>query len=266
MPSWDADTYLKFADERTRPSLDLVAQIALEHPARIIDLGCGPGNSTAVLRARWPRAEITGLDNSPDMIAAAREKHPEGPWVLGSIADWTAEAPCDLVLSNAAMQWVPNHQTLFPHLLRQVAPGGALAVQMPVHLFSPVHQHILAIADDPTWRDRMSTAKNAIVVERPSFYYDLLQPLAARIDLWETEYHHVLDGPEAIVTWIRGTGLRPFLQALETDQQRQRFETLLLAGVSAAYPRRVDGRVLFPFRRLFIIAYRSNPVPHERSP
>jgi trans-aconitate 2-methyltransferase len=126
-----------------------------------------------------------------------------------------------------------------------------------VHQFSPLHQQILQISTAPAWRERMAGPRSAIVMERPSFYYDILQPLADRIDLWETEYNHVLDGPDAILAWIRGTGLRPFLQALDNDEQRTRFETMLLAGLTDAYPRRVDGRVLFPFRRLFIIAYRK---------
>lgn len=257
MPSWDANTYLKFADERTRPSRDLVAQIALASPARIIDLGCGPGNSTAILRERWPTADIIGLDSSPDMIAAAAEAYPAAKWVLGNITDWSAPAPFDLVFSNAALQWVPDHETVFPHLFREVCPGGALAVQTPVHLASPLHQLILRISENPAWRERMVGPRAAITAHRPAFYYDALQPLAERIDLWETEYDHVLDGPEAILAWIRGTGLRPFLQALENDAHRQRFQETLLAGLADAYPRRVDGRVLFPFRRLFMIAYRK---------
>src|SRR5205814_155817 len=126
-----------------------------------------------------------------------------GIWLLGGISEWTADAPFDVVFSNAALQWVPDHHGLFPRLLRQVAPGGALAVQMPVHFASPLHQSILAIADDPAWRDRMGAAKSAIAVERPAFYYDVLRPLAGHLDLWETEYDHVLDGPEAILAWIR---------------------------------------------------------------
>src|SRR5262249_21325468 len=138
MPSWNADTYLKFADERTRPSADLAAEIAIARPARVIDLGCGPGNSTAILRNRWPGADLTGLDSSPDMISAAREKYPDGKWLRGTIADWSAAIPFDVVFSNAALQWVPSPRTVFPQLFRQVAPAGALAVQMPVHLHSPV--------------------------------------------------------------------------------------------------------------------------------
>jgi trans-aconitate 2-methyltransferase len=256
MPTWDPNLYLRFADERSQPALDLIRRIDLPEPRRIIDLGCGPGNSTRLLRQRWPGADITGLDSSPEMIATAAAAHPEGKWVQGDAATWTADTPFDLVFSNAALQWVPNHPAVFPHLLRQVSSRGALAVQMPVHFQSPVHQRILQIAAEPAWRDRTRAAASAIAVGRPSFYYDLLQPHTARLDLWETEYNHILEGPGAIVEWIRGTGLRPFLEALENDEQRERFQELLLAGVTEDYPRQKDGRVLFPFRRLFLVAYR----------
>jgi trans-aconitate 2-methyltransferase len=256
MPSWNPDLYLQFANERNQPILDLVARIHLADPRRIIDLGCGPGNSTALLHQRWPEADTTGLDNSPDMLAAAAKAYPPMKWQEGDAGTWTADVPFDLVFSNAALQWVPDHATVLPRLLEQAGQPGALAVQMPLHFESPVHQLILEIARDPAWRHCMEQAVHAIRVERPGFYYDLLQPHAARLDLWETIYHHILDGPQAIVDWIRGTGLRPFLQALPDEGQKSRFLELLLAGVTEAYPRQKDGRVLFPFRRLFLVAYR----------
>lgn len=263
MPRWDAGLYLRFAEERTQPARDLIARIAIGTPSRIVDLGCGPGNSTAMLRERWPGAEITGLDNSPDMIAAARAASPEAAgaahanvrWELADAATWTAAPPVDLVFSNAALQWVRHHDRVFPHLLSQVRPGGALAVQMPAHFESPLHRLILEIAEAPRWRDRTRGASEVIWVGRPSYYYDILQPLAARLEMWETEYQHVLAGHAAIVDWIRGTGLRPFLEALASDAERTDFEAALLDGVSRAYPLQRDGRVLFPFRRVFILAY-----------
>lgn len=256
MPTWDANVYLQFAGERAQPALDLIARIRLPDPARIMDLGCGPGNSAAMLRARWPGADITGLDSSAEMIAAATQAYPEGQWILEDAASWTAETPFDLVFSNAALQWLPDHARLFPHLLAQVAPGGAFAVQMPAHFQSSMHQVILEVAEDASWRSRMDAPRNALTRESPAFYYDLLQPLASRLDLWETEYYHVLDGPQSIVEWFRGTGLRSYLEALETEEQRQRFEQRVLEGYTRAYPRQGDGRILFPFRRLFLIATR----------
>jgi len=255
MPTWDPDLYLKFAAERNQPTIDLISRIALT-PSRIIDLGCGPGNSTAMLRQRWPAADITGLDNSREMINTASQAHPEWEWVEGDIATWTAAVPLDLVFSNAALHWVSNHTEVMPHLLRQVLPQGALAIQMPAHFQSPVHELMLQTAKNAAWQDRMKAAIHAIKVERPAFYYDLLHPLAAKLDLWETEYIHVMDSSTAILEWIRGTGLRPFLEALPSEEHKRHFEELFLAGLTKAYPVQTDGRVLFPFRRLFILAYR----------
>jgi trans-aconitate 2-methyltransferase len=255
MPTWNADLYLQYANERTQPSIDLTTRIQLENPRQIIDLGCGPGNSTAVLRGRWPAANIVGLDNSPAMIAKARADFPDGAWELAEIPAWRPDRRFDLVFSNAALHWVPDHATVIPHLFAQVAPGGALAVQMPAHLESPVHRAMLEIADDPEWQARTAPAKGLVHVETPEFYYDLLCRAAARIDLWVTTYEHVMAAPEAIIEWIRGTGLRPFLEALSTDDQRARFTTKLLERAAVEYPSRSDGKVIFPFRRLFFVAY-----------
>lgn len=256
MPEWNPELYLKFADERTQPAIDLVAKITLANPHRIIDLGCGPGNSTALLYARWPESEVIGLDNSSDMIVAARNSYPDLQWVEGDIAEWKPDEPFDLIFSNAALHWVPRHEEIFPRLIDQLSDTGALAVQMPTHFQSAVHKFIKEISLDPEWNHLMDQARGAIKVDRPPFYYDLLQPLASRLDLWETEYIHILENHHSIIDWIRGTGLRPFLQALESDEQRARFEKLLLEGVTSAYPKQKDGRVLFPFRRLFVVAYR----------
>jgi trans-aconitate 2-methyltransferase len=256
MPSWDADLYLKFAGERTQPSIDLISRISLDRPSRIIDLGCGPGNSTAMLRQRWPGAEVVGLDNSKEMINAAAQAYPHWTWIEGDIATWTAAMPFDLVFSNAALHWVANHADVIPHLLSQVRPQGALAIQMPAHFRSPVHELMVEVARNAAWRDHMEGAIHAIKVERPAFYYDLLNPHASKLDLWETEYIHVMKSAAEILEWIRGTGLRPFLEALESQEQKRSFEELFMTGLTKAYPAQKDGRVLFPFRRLFILAYR----------
>lgn len=256
MPVWDAAQYLKFADERTQPSLDLIHRIALPSPARIVDLGCGPGNSTAALWRQWPDAEIAGLDSSPEMIAAAKRDYPAREWILDDVSTWEAGRAYDLVISNALLQWVPDHEKVFPHLFGQVAGGGAFAVQMPYHYESPLQLHMIEVSKDPAWADRTAAARAALVRLPPGFYYDLMRPIASRLDLWITEYQHVMEGPEVIVEWFRGTGLRPYLQALESDEERGRFEAMLLDRYAAAYPRQKDCRVLFPFRRLFMVAYR----------
>ncbi len=253
MPSWKPEQYLKFAAERTQPCRDLAARVAVQNPRRVIDLGCGPGNSTEVLAARWPQAELTGLDSSPAMIAKARGAHPDWRWLAGDIGEWTNREDCfDVVFSNAAMQWVPDHQSAFPGLLKHVAPGGALAVQMPANYEAEAHTLMRAVASKfPATR-----SVREWFIHDTGFYYDSLAPLAARVELWSTEYIHVMESPEGIVEWYSGSGMRPFLDALPTDAEREAFTAEYLAVIREAYPARPDGRLLFPFRRLFIVAYR----------
>ena len=258
MPHWDAAIYLKFSTERTQPSIDLIQRIAIADPHRIVDLGCGPGNSTEALRRRWPNASIAGLDSSPEMIAAARQAYPSAAWEVADAATWNASEPCDVVFANALLQWIPDHARLCRHLIEQVAPGGALAVQVPAaaHYESPVHREIRDVSREPAWRDRLEPARTMFTHAPAAFYYDTLQPLASRIDLWETTYYHVVAGPEALLEWYRGTGLRPFLEALANDEERRDFERQVLDRYIAAYPRQPGGRVLFPFQRLFFVACR----------
>jgi trans-aconitate 2-methyltransferase len=254
MPSWDASQYLQFADERTRPCLDLIGRIGLAQPARIIDLGCGPGNSTEALAQRWPEAEITGLDSSPDMITAVQKSHPDKSWIAGDIATWTADAPYNLVFSNAALQWVPDHPAVLPHLVQQLAPEGALAFQVPANFDAAAHRLMRELASSQAWQSHFPGKIREWFVHETAFYYDTLAPLVARLDLWTTEYFHIMESSEAIVEWYKGTGLRPFLDALPSaDQGRFLIEYRRL--VHEAFPPRSDGGVIFPFLRLFLIAY-----------
>ena len=256
MPTWNADQYLRFADERTQPCRDLVARIPLSAPLRVIDLGCGPGNSTAVLAERWPGAEITGLDSSPEMIARARADFPEIEWVVGDLGAWQTDEPFDVVFSNAALQWVPDHRGLLPHLHGQVAPGGVLAVQMPGDPDAVPHRLMRELGASAKWREHFPGAVREWSVEAPGFYYDILAPHAPRLDLWTTDYVHVLPDVAAIAEWYRGTGLRPWLDALGSEELRGEFVEDFLAGLRGHYAPQADGRVLFPFRRLFLIASR----------
>ena len=256
MSSWDAELYLRFANERTQPSIDLAARIAVPHPSRIADLGCGPGNSTEILKRKWPAAVVVGVDNSPEMIAAASKSYPEGEWVMADLATWKAQTPFDVVFANAALHWVPDHARLLPHLFAQLAPGGALAVQIPAHDRSVLHRQIRAVAEDPEWDHLLEAPRRAMPRHSPSFYYDVLQPLASRVEIWETKYHHIMENHSGLLEWFRGTGLRPYLKALESDFQRERFEAMLLERFVRLYPQQKDGRVLFPFPRIFFIAYR----------
>jgi trans-aconitate 2-methyltransferase len=256
MPSWDSTEYLRFANERTQPAIDLAARVQLASPARVIDLGCGPGNSTAVVGRRWPEAALTGLDSSDAMLAAARKELPQWDWIQGDIATWRPASPFDVIFSNAALQWVPDHRGAFPRLMECVAKGGTLAVQMPANLDAPPHRLVRELAATPPWQKHFARPPREWHVHPVEFYYDLLAPLAAKIELWMTDYVHVLDGIDGIVTWYRGTGLRPWLDALPDDATRDEFLGAYRARLVPYYSLRADGRVLFPFRRLFIVAYR----------
>lgn len=255
MNSWDPNKYLRFGDERTRPSVDLASRIAIDRPKTVIDLGCGPGNSTQVLRERWPSARVYGLDSSREMIASAQRSYPDQEWVLGRIENWSVHEPHDVVFSNAALHWAKDHVALTRHLFGQVAPGGALAFQLPSGAFSPVRSFIHEIASDEAWAHLMGEARTALTMEAPHVYYDALATRASSVDIWETEYHHVMESSIAIVEWISSTGLRPFLNTLDSDEDRQGFVAQLTQRVMESYTTRSDGRVLFPFRRTFVIAY-----------
>lgn len=256
MPTWDADQYLRFADERTQPCRDLVARLPLDEPRRVIDLGCGPGNSTAVLAARWPKAEITGLDSSREMIARARENFPKMEWIVGDIETWQTDEPFDVVFSNAALQWLPGHREVLPYLFGQVAQGGVLAVQVPGDPQVMPHQLMRELAASREWRDHFPSTVRDWSVETPGVYYDILTPHALRLDLWTTDYIHILPDVAAIGEWYRGTGLRPYLDPLGDELLRARFMEDFLAGLRRHYAPQSDGRVLFPFRRLFVVAGR----------
>jgi trans-aconitate 2-methyltransferase len=249
MPTWSPAQYLKFAAERTRPCRDLASRISVADVRRIVDLGSGPGNSTEVLASLWPNAELTALDNSEEMVETGRQKHPTYRWISEDIVRWAASESghYDIVFSNAALQWVPDHTFVFPQLLERVAPGGALAIQMPCDVQAPANRLMHELAESPvrSWH-----------AHDTSFYYDLVSVHALSVDLWETTYIHVLEKAEDIVEWYKGTGLRPFLEALATEAQREQFLLEYLKGIRNAYPPQADGHVLLPFRRIFLIAYR----------
>lgn len=253
--SWSPDHYLRYGDERTRLAIDLVSRIEVEAPRSLVDLGCGPGNSTAVLRRRWPQARATGVDNSPEMVEAARAADPAVEWLLADIATWEPDGVFDVVFSNAALQWVPDHAAVVRRLLGWVAPEGALAFQIPSAEYAVVRRLIHEVAADPKWAERMTAPLGALTMETPAFYYAYLAPHARSLDIWETEYLHVMPSHDAVVDWISSTGLRPFLQALATDAERGEFVGRLRERVRESYEAHCDGSVLFPFRRLFVVAY-----------
>jgi trans-aconitate 2-methyltransferase len=256
-PAWRPDQYLQFEQERTRPCHDLVSRISTPNARTVIDLGCGPGNSTAVLAERWPDAKITGLDSSTAMLDRARRSHPAHEWIAGDIPEWAmnTDAEFDVVFSNAALQWVPNHEAVYPRLLARVASGGVLAIQVPADINAPAHQIKRELASSVAWRDRFtSAAVREWFVHEASFYYDALAGAAKTLDLWETEYIHIMPDAESIGEWYKATGLRPFLNALPGEDERNQFVKDYVDTLRGAYLPRGDGRILFPFRRLFLIA------------
>lgn len=256
MPDWDHKLYLKFSDQRSRPASDLIAQIQLESPERIIDLGCGTGNSTTQLHRRWPTAEVTGLDSSPAMLTQARKDHPQWQWRESAIEDWSPQDSYDLVFSNAALHWVRDHASLFPRLLSHVAPGGALAVQMPNNFHSPAHQGMKKVAADPAWKGALAHASETIFIQPVAFYYHALRKLSSSLNIWETEYLQIMDGPRAVFDWMRSTAMRTYRERLPNDDLRRRFEEQCLAEFEKSYLPDDEGKVLFPYRRMFIVAYR----------
>lgn len=262
MTAWNPAQYLQYEDARARPALELVARIPLEAPATIADLGCGAGNVTRKLGERWPGARVTGVDADEAMLARAREAtrgEARFAFVRADLARWRAEVPFALVFSNAALQWLDDHAALFPGLAASVAAGGVLAVQMPDNFRAPSHALLEETARSPRWREALAARLRPHPVSRPHDYVDWLAPHVSAVDVWTTEYLQHLprrdDGEHPVLAWMRGTALLPFMSALDTPEQRA-FARELEARFAEAYPLRSDGSVLFPFRRLFIVARR----------
>jgi trans-aconitate 2-methyltransferase len=226
--------------------------VPLDRPARVVDLGCGPGNSTALLRERWPDAEITGIDGSEEMLAEAR-RQTGIRWERADIARWRPGARYDVIFSNATLQWLDDHRALFPSLVAALAPGGVLAVQMPRNFASASHRAAREVVANGPWGARLTPILRVDPVHDAVTYHRMLAPHTRALDVWETEYLHVLDGDNPVADWTRGTYLVPLISAL-AEAERDVFEAEYRSRVKAAYPREPNGRTLFPFRRLFIVA------------
>ena len=260
--SWNPAQYLQFAGERLRPALDLLARIPLERPRTIVDLGCGAGNVTKLLGERWPDARIIGVDNSPEMLDEARAAtRPDARYtfVAADLARWQPDAPVDLIYSNAALHWLPDHGQLFARLAAMLSSGGVLAVQMPDNFRAPSHTTIAALARGERWRAKLSAIVRDPPVAAAADYFGWLSPRMTRVDIWLTDYLQVLeprdDGEHPVAAWTKGTWLVPILAALD-DGERHEFLREYMQQLAIAYPAREDGRTLFPFRRLFIVANR----------
>jgi trans-aconitate 2-methyltransferase len=257
MADWSAEQYLKFEDERTRPARDLLAQIPVTEPGRVVDIGCGPGNSTELLVRRWPTANIMGIDTSAAMLRQARERLPQQTFVETNVAHWVPKTQTDVLFANAVFQWVPDHLKQLQRLLEALPRGGALAVQMPDNLAEPTHVLMREVAQEEPWRDQLSeVVRLRDELPPPQVYYDALQPLSAHINLWHTIYHHVLADASEIVEWVKGTGLRPFLDPLDPSE-RIEFLHRYLGRVATSYLPQADGKVLLRFPRFFFVAIRS---------
>lgn len=257
MSTWDPRQYLKYEDERTQPSIDLTAKIKVDNPMTIIDIGCGPGNSTQVLYQRWPNAHITGLDNSREMIEKAQKDYPNQNWLLADASRLKLDQTYDVIFSNAALQWIHNHDLLIPRLFMMVNPHGSLAVQVPANNESPLHRALLSVSSKEKWSRFVSGTEKLLNYHTAEYYYNILCPIASSLDLWETIYYHVMASHEELLEWYKGTGIRPFLEKLPDERSRKEFEGEIAAECRRYYTSQRDGTILFPFKRIFFIAYKG---------
>ena len=255
--TWDPTQYLKFAGERLRPAVDLLARVPLVAPATVVDLGCGAGNLTPLIQQRWPQARHIGVDSSATMLAKARQDYPAAEFIEADIGAWRPQshlgAPVDLIYSNAALHWLDGHDALIPGLLDGLRPGGWLAIQMPRNFAAPSHQCIVDTIELGPWRAQLEPHLRRRPVAEPAAYWRLLHDRCAALEIWETDYLQVLSGANPVAEYTKGTWLKQFLDRLD-EPARSAFEADYRNRVAAHYPREADGRTLFPFRRLFILA------------
>ena len=251
---WNPELYLKFDKERTQPSIDLVSRIDFDDPSSIIDIGCGPGNSTQVLARRWPSASITGVDNSAAMIRKAGRDFPQQTWILLDAGSDAIPGKYDIVYSNAAIQWIPDHAALLEKFHDLLTDKGLLALQVPLFWDMPLGKAIKAIAKEERWVSRMQGASDKLVVHDAGFYYDCLAALFGSISMWQTDYMHLMPSHEAILVMIRSTGLRPYMERLDDEGEKRDFEEQVRQAIKKEYPAQRDGWVIFPFKRLFFVA------------
>ncbi len=252
--TWSAEQYRKFEKERNRPIVDLLSRVPTGEKAKVIDLGCGPGNSTEFLHQYFPNAAVSGIDSSVDMIEAAHKRLPNLQFEVADISQWEGDGPYDLIFANASLQWVPNHAVLFPALIEKLAKGGVLAVQMPDNLDEHTHRLMRVTAANGSWAEKLAIAAKRLPREGAEWYYQNLQSKVETLDIWRTTYYHPLSGgAAAIVEWLKGTGLRPFLDPL-TNDEKEAFLASYQAEISKVYAVFPDGSVLLPFPRLFMVA------------
>ncbi|MDZ7277563.1 trans-aconitate 2-methyltransferase [Pantoea eucrina] len=257
MQDWNPTLYRQFEAERTRPARELLARIPQPYADRVTDLGCGPGNSTELLAGKWPAAHIVGIDSSANMLTQARARLPDCTFQQADIRDWQAPLPQQVIYANASLQWLPDHPTLLSHLVEQLDRAGVLAVQMPDNLQEPSHQLMREVAASERWRDRIAPQsverKHLLTTEH---YVDLLSQAGCHVDIWRTTYYHPMADAQAIIDWLKATGLRPYLAALDEPEQTAFLHDYHQA-LLPAYPQRANGQVLLAFPRLFMIAVKQ---------
>lgn len=253
---WDPTQYLKFAGERLRPAIDLLTRIPAAAPDTVVDLGCGTGNLTPLLLARWPQAKVTGVDGSETMLAKARADHPQATFVAADVGTWRPPQPVDVLYSNATLHWLDGHETLIPGLLDAVKPGGWLAIQMPRNFGARSHTCVTDTIEQGPWRARLEPHLRRRPVAEPQRYWQLLHDKVATLDIWEAEYLQVLKGGNPVAEFVKGSWLKQFLDLLD-EPGRSAFEADYRERIRAVYPVEANGATLFPFRRLFIVAQRA---------
>ena len=256
MIEWDSELYLRYERERTQPSLDLAWRIPLAAPLEIIDLGCGPGNSTRVLRQKWPNARIVGLDSSPAMIERARQSSTDIEWRVADIQTWSEPDRFDLIFANASLHWIANHGALTRRLLETLKPAGVLAFQMPALYNQSAAQAVHELAQSPSWQPYHLQERYTLRVHEPGRYYDWLAPFSRHLLIWETVYFHELENHQRIIEFYSSTGLKPYLEGLPSEQLRDEFKAEVQNAYRTLFPAQMNGQVLFHFRRLFVIAVR----------
>lgn len=258
MADWKPSLYLAFGKERTQPAIDLVMKINSDNPMRIIDIGCGPGNSTHVLKNRWPNAEIIGLDSSQAMIEQARENYNDINWVCADASsNLSTFGKFDIVFSNAAIQWIPNQHELLQAMFNILNKNGVMAVQVPNTTNMPVHVELQKMIATEKWKKHFTSLSSVYSVKSTSFYYDILCSFTDKVDLWETDYYHVMNNHEDIVKWYSSTGLRVYLDCLTDENTKKEFLNDFECNLKKAYPVQKSDKVLFPFTRIFFIAYKN---------
>jgi trans-aconitate 2-methyltransferase len=257
MEPWNAERYLAYAGLHTQAIEDLLNRVDVSNPRSAVDLGCGPGNSTELIAARWPRAAVTGVDVAAEMLEKAKARHPRWRWAQSGIEEFQPAKPFDVVVACASLQWLRHHERLLPRLWEMVRPGGALAAQMPANQKAPLHRAVFRVARSEKWKPFTGRSRSALNFRSPAEYFAILSPLAPRVDIWESTYYHEMSSLDDLLEWSRHTLMRPFLEKIPAEARRRAFAADVKRACAAAYPETSRGSILYAQKRLFFIAHKS---------